>query len=88
MLEPRSRGVLDARIKRGMTAEGLIHIRELAQRRAKDLAGFADQRGAGHGRRGVGEGAGDADADRGRPAEQGIVAMTRARCGAAPAPRP
>src|SRR4051794_28710817 len=50
----------------------LITIRQLAQRRAKNLAGLSDQRGAVHHAGRVGEGAGDADADRGRAAEQRI----------------
>src|SRR4051812_17902478 len=50
----------------------LITVGELAQGRAKNLAGFADQRSAVHHRGSVGEGPGDADADRRWPAEQRI----------------
>src|SRR3954469_21587496 len=52
--------------------ESSVAVGKLPQRGAKNLAGFADQRGAVHDRGGVGEGAGYADADRVRAAEQRI----------------
>src|SRR5262249_24137700 len=55
----------------------LVYIRQLVQRRAEYLAGFADQRRPVHGAARVGEGAGYADADRAGSAEQRIVVVAR-----------
>jgi hypothetical protein len=62
--------------RRGDGSRALVDIRKPAQRRAEDLAGLADQRGARHLAARLGEGAGDADADRARTAEQWIVIPT------------
>src|SRR6185312_8303007 len=56
----------------------LVDIRQLVQRGAKNLAGFADERGPVHAAAGVGEGPRYADADRIRAAaEQRIVIVAR-----------
>src|SRR6185312_16801900 len=64
---------------RARRLDGLIDVGKFVQRRAKDLAGLADQGRPIHRPTGVGEGAGYADADRGRSAEQGIVVVARRR---------
>src|SRR5436309_7535803 len=57
--------------------ESSIAVSQLPQRCAKNLAGFADQRGAVHDSGGVGEGAGYADADGVRSAEQRVGIQAR-----------
>jgi len=56
----------------------LVHIRQLVQRGAENLAGFADERGSIHAAAGVSEGTGYADADRVGSAEQRVVVVARA----------